>query len=60
MTAANGAVEGSLDTVNCSSVNGWVWDKTRPDEAIQVEIYDGPMLLARVSADAFRRTTQSG
>ncbi len=51
---ASGAIEGFLDTVNCVSINGWVWDRTRPDEPAQVEIYDGPTLLAKVSADGFR------
>jgi hypothetical protein len=49
------AIEGSLDTVNGAQVNGWVWDKTRPDAPVWIAIYDGATCLATIPADELRR-----
>lgn len=36
-------------------ISGWAWDSTRPDTPIDVDIYDGDTLLARVTANTFRQ-----
>lgn len=52
--AATTQFEGSLDKLEVASLGGWAWDKTQPNLAIKVEIYDGAALLASVTADGFR------
>lgn len=47
--------EGEVEVVNCDVISGWAWDQTRPDVPIDVDIYDGTTLLARVSANIFRQ-----
>jgi len=41
-------------------ISGWAWDSTRPDEPIDVDIYDGETLLATVTADNFRQDLLNG
>ena len=47
-------VEGIHERTHCGAVSGWAWDSGQPDARIDVDIYDGDRLLARVSADAYR------
>lgn len=47
-------VEGVADTVNCSYIAGWAWDKSHPTDAASVDIYDGSRLLATLAATRFR------
>jgi hypothetical protein len=51
----SGGGEGSLDNVNGEAIAGWAWDKNQPASSIQVDIYDGPALLATVPAIHFRK-----
>ena len=51
--------EGSFDKLEVVSLGGWAWDKTQPNVAIKVEIYDGANLLAAVTAEGFRADLQS-
>lgn len=46
--------EGSLDILNANSIMGWAWDKTKPEEPIQVDIFDGATHLGTVKADLLR------
>jgi D-alanine transfer protein len=46
--------EGTHDRCDCVRISGWAWDRTRPDTPLEVEIYDGPKLLAKVTADVLR------
>jgi len=46
--------EGSLDKVEVATVGGWAWDSSRPETPIQVEIYDGKILLSTITASEFR------
>jgi hypothetical protein len=48
-------MEGSLDVADGETIAGWAWAPARPDSPIQVEIYDGEVLLATVVADQFRQ-----
>src|SRR5207249_9032464 len=55
--------EGYNDGLDSDNVWGWAWDKSQPNSAIQVDIYDsafdvvpqGTPLLARVNANLFRQ-----
>jgi len=48
------AQEGHLDVVNDDGISGWAWDRTRPNEPLQVEILDGSQTVAVVTADLLR------
>lgn len=50
-----GPPTGSLDNADSKVIQGWAWDPQRPDESIEVDIYDGKSLLGKVSADRFRK-----
>lgn len=49
------AYEGYLDVANCGVVSAWGWDQARPNEPIKLDIYDGNLLVATVTADSFRK-----
>lgn len=51
---ARARYEGTLDRGDCQVLVGWAWDSTRPDTPVEVEIHEGPKLLARVTADRLR------
>jgi len=53
--AGNPVDRGHLEKVNAKSISGWAWDDQRPDEPVEVNIYDGDNLLATVSANEFRQ-----
>jgi len=46
--------EGFLDRVDCQMISGWAFDAKRPDLPINVEIFDGEVLLKTVPANVFR------
>jgi hypothetical protein len=46
--------EGSLDKVEVATLGGWVWDVSKPNTPIKVDIYDGTTLLASVVAQEYR------
>ena len=46
--------DGFQDVTNCQYVFGWAWDKSRPDEVVNVAVYDGDQLLAVIPAYQFR------
>jgi hypothetical protein len=48
-------VEGSFDVADLNKIAGWVWDKSRPDVPIAVDVRDGDKLLSTVRADVFRQ-----
>lgn len=52
--------DGFVDVANCTMIDGWVWDTTRPNEPLTVEIYqlhdDGSEALVHaVNANQFRQ-----
>jgi hypothetical protein len=51
--------EGSLDKAEVAFAGGWAWDRTQPDVAIKVDVYDGTKLLASVTAAGFREDLKS-
>ncbi len=46
--------EGYHDGAKCNAVRGWAWDRNNPNERLDVDIYDGSILVGRVRADQFR------
>jgi hypothetical protein len=46
--------QGTLDVANCEKIAGWAMANDKPDAPVEVEIYDGKMLLATLPADGFR------
>ena len=46
--------EGAINRCNSEVVTGWGWDKTKPLNPVDVEIWDGDTILASVSADILR------
>ncbi len=55
-SAANdNSYEGFLDRVDHEAIGGWAYDVRQRDRPLDIEIYDGEVMLARVSADGLRR-----
>ena len=52
---SEGLPTGSLDSADSKLIQGWAWDPQKPDTPIEVDIYDGKTLLAKVSADKLRK-----
>lgn len=46
--------DGFLDRADCLMIAGWAYDATRPNDCLNVDIYDGSRVLARVAAENFR------
>jgi RHS repeat-associated protein len=59
LTCASPAFAGSLDQADCTQLAGWAWDSNQPNDAINVDIYNGVTLLATVPAATFRPDLQS-
>jgi hypothetical protein len=49
------AFQGVHDITNCNGIIGWAWDKNRPNDPVEVDVYDGDTLLATMIADQFRK-----
>lgn len=49
-----GPFEGYHERNTCMVIGGWVYDTSKPDTPISVEIFDGASLLATLVADIFR------
>jgi hypothetical protein len=47
------AFQGTHSIINCAGTMGWAWDKSRPNESIKVDVYDGYQPLASIKAGAF-------
>jgi hypothetical protein len=52
--AAPANYAGSLDVADCTSISGWAADRSRPNTAVNVSIYDGGSLLQTVLANGSR------
>jgi hypothetical protein len=51
---AKGALDGHLERVDCTYIEGWAYDKGQPDVPLQVTILDGATGVATVRADLLR------
>ncbi len=47
-------LQGFHDGGNCKMTYGWVWDSSRPNDPIDVDIYDSGRLVATVTAANYR------
>ncbi len=52
--AAGAQFDGAHDYADCNVIYGWAWDKNRPNEPVNVDIYEGSNLLVTVPASDFR------
>ena len=59
-TPSTADLAGYLQAVHPNRIIGWAWDKSRPDEPIEVTILDGSTELASVKADGFRKDLLEG
>ncbi|MCF0042519.1 hypothetical protein LXM24_20620, partial [Dyadobacter sp. CY399] len=50
---------GSINVLDCSTVQGWVWDKSYPDSSLTIELYEGSTVHATVVANAYRADVKS-
>ncbi|MCE7066183.1 T9SS type A sorting domain-containing protein, partial [Dyadobacter sp. CY326] len=50
---------GSVNALDCSTVQGWVWDKSYPDSSLTIELYEGSTVHATVVANAYRADVKS-
>ncbi len=48
-------LEGYHDVSNCNGVMGWAWNQEKPDEPVNIELYDDATLLATITAGDFRQ-----
>lgn len=46
---------GFLEVVDQSVIVGWAWDRNRPDQAVEVDIYDGDSLITTARAEKARK-----
>ncbi|WP_353720803.1 T9SS type A sorting domain-containing protein [Dyadobacter sp. 676] len=46
--------EGRMETPDCSFIQGWVWDKNFPTNALTVEIFEGTTVYATGTANIYR------
>jgi hypothetical protein len=51
----SGGYEGYLERMSCDLLRGWAWDRSQPDRALMVDLYDGDRLLKTTVADQFRQ-----
>jgi Domain of unknown function (DUF4082) len=51
----DGFYEGRVEIIDCTQIKGWAWDIDRPNESINVDIYDGPNLIITIPANRFRQ-----
>jgi hypothetical protein len=42
------------ESSNCKQLVGWAWDKSKPNDPVDLEIMDDTRVIATVTADAFR------
>lgn len=53
--SAPASYQGTHDIVNCNGIMAWAWDKNRPDDPLELDVYDGDVRLATVPAEDFRQ-----
>ncbi|HEY0553568.1 MAG TPA: Ig-like domain-containing protein, partial [Thermoanaerobaculia bacterium] len=51
--------EGNHETADCNSIVGWAWDRLNPSNWLNVNIFDGSVLVATVPANQFRPDLQA-
>lgn len=51
--------EGTHDQADCNLIAGWAWDRLNPSARLNVNVFDGTVLLATVSANQYRGDLQA-
>jgi hypothetical protein len=51
-------IEGYIDDTSPTGVRGWVYDRSDPDRALSVEIWDARERIAVITADVYREDLQ--
>lgn len=46
--------EGYHSETNCQAVSGWAWDQNQPDTPINLDLYDGAVLVTTLAAGSLR------
>jgi hypothetical protein len=54
LTKQSPVYEGHFDRLDCQMIWGWAYDASRPNDALEVEVYDGETPLVTIPADCFR------
>lgn len=54
-TAVPTTFEGFHDDSDCQAIRGWAWDTRQPNEPVQIEFYEGNVLVGKVLANRFRK-----
>jgi lysophospholipase L1-like esterase len=52
---ASSTFEGFHDDSDCQAIRGWAWDTRHPNEPVQIEFYEGNVLIGKVLANRFRK-----
>jgi len=61
VSSSGAQYEGFHDGIDCDKIFGWAWNKVRPGDTVNVDIYDGSTLLAsNVPANQFRSDLPGG
>src|SRR5262249_38685674 len=47
--------QGFFDAATCTALSGWAWNSGQPNTPINVDIYNGGVLVATVPANNFRQ-----
>ncbi len=50
---------GNFDVADCNQIIGWVWDKSYPNMALTVELYEGTTVYATVLANLYRENVKN-
>ena len=53
-SGATPAFQGFLDASGCGIITGWAWDANQPNTTINVDIYDGSVLMTTIPANLYR------
>ncbi|MFC5409890.1 putative Ig domain-containing protein [Larkinella bovis] len=53
-SVVTGNFEGYLDVVECGSIQGWVWNRDKPNTVVSVEFLDGSSVVGSVEANIYR------
>ncbi|MGV3558199.1 CotH kinase family protein [Larkinella arboricola] len=53
--SVTGNFEGYLDIVGCSSIQGWVWDRSKPNTPLMVEFFANGKSIGTVEANLYRQ-----
>jgi hypothetical protein len=59
LTCAVPQYYGNFDIADCNQIVGWVWDKSYPDMALTVELYEGSTVYGTALANTYRENVKN-